>query len=91
MATLNGWQRLWVVVSALWVVVWVVVGLVALLDNPATWVFDETTRVWHERWIMADSVAMANFLASLTMAVVPPVLLYAAGLVTAWVRRGFRQ
>ena len=62
MATLNGWQRLWVVVSGLWAVLWVVVGLAE------------------------DGLFLA-----LVIGVVPPVLLYAAGLGVAWIRRGFQQ
>jgi hypothetical protein len=62
MATLNGWQRLWALVSGVWAVLWVTIYLVVPRTN----------------WV------------AIAIAVVPPVLLYAAGLGVAWVRRGFR-
>ena len=67
---LNGWQRMWVIVSGVWVVLWVAFGLAILLSG--------------------DEEGLLVLLASLATAVVPPVLLYAAGLGVAWIRSGFR-
>ena len=64
MATLNGWQRLWVVFTGLWLGVYGVASM---------------------------DVGVPFYYVYLAMAVVPPVLLYAAGLGVAWIRRGFRQ
>ena len=69
MATLNGWQRLWVVVTVAWVGLWLA--------------FIITISV-------SDGMEGRFVLASLAFAVATPVLLYAAGLGVAWVRRGFR-
>ena len=71
MATLNGWQRLWVVMSGVWAVLWVAWGLTMSGLSPSD----------------GDTYLPA----SLAYAVVPPVLLYAAGLGVAWIRRGFQQ
>jgi hypothetical protein len=62
MATLNGWQRLWALVSGVWAVFWVALAILFRTSG----------------------------LVYLSLAVVPPVLLYAVGLGVAWVRRGFR-
>jgi len=67
MAKLNGWRRLWVVVSSAWAVWWVAIILILWFTT------NEDLRVL------------------LSVAVVPPVLLYAAGLGVAWIRRGFQQ
>ena len=75
MATLNGWQQLWLVFTCPWVVFWVVVSIGiavnALGNTPPENIFTVIVAV-------------------LAMTVVPPTLLYAAGLGVAWVRRGFR-
>ena len=64
MAALNGWQRLWALVSGVWAVPWVALGVLFR--------------------------ASGDGLVYLSLAVVPPVLLYVVGLGVAWVRRGFR-
>ena len=70
MARLNGWRRLWVVVSSAWAVWWVAIILILWFTTNEE---GEVLRVF------------------LPVAVVPPVLLYAAGLGVAWIRRGFQQ
>ena len=70
MARLNGWRRLWVVVSSAWAVWWVAIILILWFTTNEE---GEVLRVF------------------LPVAVVPPVLLYAAGLSVAWIRRGFQQ
>ena len=70
MARLNGWWRLWVVVSSAWAVWWVAIILILWFTTNEE---GEVLRVL------------------LPVAVVPPVLLYAAGLGVAWIRRGFQQ
>ena len=62
LGTLNGWQRLWVVFTGLWLGVYGVAGI---------------------------DVGVPSYV-HLAMAVVPPVLLYVAGLTVVWIRRGFR-
>lgn len=71
---LNGWQRLWVVVSAAWIayyVYWLIE-----VRNPAG---------------MPDAGAWMFVVVALGVFIVPPAILYALGVVTVWVIRGFRR
>lgn len=71
---LNGWQRLWIVVSAGWVVYY----LYSISDvlKRAGWL-----GLVAEPWTFAFIVGMA---------IIPPILLYGSALVAVWVIRGFR-
>ena len=78
MATLNGWQRLWVVVTIAWVGLWLAfIVTISVSDGM-------------EGRFVLNGMEGRFVLASLAFAVATPVLLYAAGLGVAWVRRGFR-
>jgi len=64
---LNGWQRLWVVIAALWTPI----------------------GVWQSAVLLPMSVQAVAV--GFAMWATPLVVLYAAGLTVAWVRRGFTQ
>jgi len=69
---LNGWQRIWIVISCAWAGYWVYAFIVAM--NRFGWTNDAPE-------------AIGLFLA---WTLIPPLLLYGAGLVVVWVLRGFR-
>ena len=60
--------------------------------NAWQWLWVVFTCVWVVFWVVLGIATgrLEPFKAALAMAVVPPVLLYAAGLGVAWIRRGFR-
>jgi hypothetical protein len=74
--TFNGWQRMWVVVSVLWMLA---VGAFGVLD------ILEAYNTEPRPIVVGVSIgALATFLAAL---IVPPAALYGLGAAVAWVNK----
>ena len=74
--TFNGWQRLWVVVSVLWMLG---VGAFGVLDILAAYNAEPRPIT-----VGVSIGALATFLAAL---IVPPAALYGLGAAVAWVNK----
>jgi hypothetical protein len=77
--TFNGWHRLWVVVSGVWVLLVVAYGV---LDIRAAYNTEPRPIT-----VGVSLGALAVFLAAL---IVPPVALYGLGWAVAWLSKGSR-
>lgn len=79
--TLNGWRRLWIVLSIIWAVPAGLVTVAAAAPSSALALTD----------INAFNDARRDFWRTFMLAAVaPPAILYLLGLSIAWIRRGFR-
>ena len=74
---LNGWQRVWLIASAVWIVPWIV-AIAADHKNFAAWVGTGSD----------IAIAIAALIALLFG---PPILLYSAGVLVRWITRESKQ
>ncbi len=76
---MNGWQRLWVIAAVLWMLFAVFSdgGLLERVRVTGGWPTDFDSWSW---LITAWSISL----------VIPPIVLYFAGLTAAWVKKGFK-
>ena len=96
MSRLNGWQRLWVLITVLWVLI---VGAAGLTSNPngyRSWrdapIVDETKPFDPDAYLASKKLYIGErFLDFASAALLPPPCLYLLGLGLAWVRKGFRK
>ena len=75
----NGWQRLWVVLSGLWML------LVGSAGAFGVW---SAIREWRPNLEYSLGPYIAFWLTAL---IVPPAALYGLGAAIAWVSKGFRR
>ena len=95
---LNGWQRIGIVASVIWVPVGIFWSL-GRLYNPIYQQFGHCIAASFENFKVCESIEEAQLafanrdrpVIALLAALVPIVVLWLAGYVIAWIRRGFRD